>query len=131
MVLNEFENIEKNPWWNVIKLQETIAINEWHSFCLSVNVDLRNMSIIQNGNIIAQKSFEILHNDIDSRLKRLMPYAYMGGNSGSIADAQIFSRSLTYEEMKKWTLCQGDEKVFFTISFLQTLFSHQIDILVR
>ena len=107
----------KNPsnqpyrhFWNNIELEETIALNDWHSFCISINLDQNILTIVQNGKTIARQKFEVTHDDPES-LKRLMPYAYIGAHTGSIADVQIFARPLEFKEMQSWTLCDDDKKV--------------------
>ena len=114
MVRNDFFDIDKSVWWNNIELDEKVNLNEWHSFCLAVDLEIQNITIYQNGKMIVRKHFEVTHNDPES-LKNLLPYAYVGGHSGSMADIQIFSRPLAFEEMKMWTLCENDVKVLINL----------------
>ena len=114
MVRNGFFDIDKSVWWNNIELDEKVDLNEWHSFCLAVDLVMQNITIYQNGKMIVRKHFEVTHNDPES-LNNLLPYAYVGGHSGYMADIQIFSRPLAFEEMKMWTLCENDVKVLINL----------------
>ena len=40
MVRNEFFDIDKSVWWNNIELDEKVNLNEWHSFCLAINLEI-------------------------------------------------------------------------------------------
>ena len=110
MVRNEFFDIDKSVWWNNIDLDDEINLNEWNSFCLTIDLTIRNLTIFQNGEMIVRKHFEVTHDDPES-LNKLLPYAYVAGHSGSMADIQVFSRPLGPEEMKMWTLCESDREV--------------------
>ena len=110
MVRNEFFDIDKNVWWNFLELEEKVYINEWHSFCASLDLEVNNLTIAQNGVLIGRQHFEITHDDPAS-LKNLLPYPYIGSFSGSIADIQIFARPLTDKEMKMWTLCEEEVNI--------------------
>ena len=109
-VRNEFFDIDKSVWWNNVDLDDEINLNEWNSFCLTIDLEIRNLTIFQNGEMIVRKHFEVTHDDPES-LNDLLPYAYVAGHSGSMADIQIFSRPLAPEEMKMWTLCERDREV--------------------
>ena len=110
MVRNEFFDIDKSVWWNNIDLDDEINLNEWHSFCLSIDLEIRNLTIFQNGEMIVRAHFEVTHDQPES-LNNLLPYAYVAGHSGSMADIQVFSRPLSPEEMRMWTLCENDGEV--------------------
>ena len=109
MVHNKVEDIEKNPMWNSLELEERIGLNEWHSFCTSVDLDKKSLTMVQNGKTIVIKEYEMTEDP--KILTTLMPWVYLGCHSGSIADAQVFARALSTEEMMKWTLCEDDSKV--------------------
>ena len=115
MVRNEFFDIDKNVWWNFLELEEKVYINEWHSFCASLDLEVNNLTIAQNGVLIGRQHFEITHDDPAS-LKNLLPYPYIGSFSGSIADIQIFARPLTDKEMKMWTLCEKEVNITSILS---------------
>ena len=113
MVRNEFFDIDKNVWWNFLELEEKVGMNEWHSICVSLDLEVNNLTIVQNGKMIGRQHFEITHDDPES-LKKLLPHAYAGNiNSGSLADIQIFARPLKFQEMNMWTLCLSEKKVNF------------------
>ena len=114
MVRYEGDDLSMSPIWNRLELGELIGLNEWHSFCYSINLDLKMVSIIQNGKTIAEKEYEMSAVDA-ATLTDLMPYAYVGCHTGSVADIQIFARPLPYEDMYSWTLCTDQGKVSILI----------------
>ena len=60
--------------------------------------------------MIVRAHFEVTHDQPES-LNNLLSYAYVAGHSGSMADIQVFSRPLSPEEMRMWTLCENDGEV--------------------
>ena len=109
MVHNKAEDIDKNPMWSSLELEERIGLNEWHSFCTSLDLQNKSLTMVQNGKTIVIKEYEMTEDP--KRLTSLMPWVYLGCHTGSIADVQVSSRPLVLEEMKKWTLCEDDNKV--------------------
>ena len=99
-ILNGRENYQKkdrNPIYNIIDFDDKIGLNDWHHFCISINVIDNIAFVAQNGKIIAKRRFDPNVNHT-TQLKRLMPYAELGPLTGSIADIQIYSKPLTEEE---------------------------------
>ena len=109
-VLNGREGADKSPIYNTIDFEEKIELNDWHSFCTSIDVVNNVVLVAQNGKIIAKSPFELTHNE-GERLRRLMPVAEIGAITGSVADVQVFKKPLTEEEIKKWTLCMDIPQV--------------------
>ena len=77
---------------------------------MAINVKGKTTKIVQNGKTIALKHLAYVHGDVE-KMRKLMNVAYIGVFSGFIGDIQVHSRALTEEEMHKWTMCDGDEKV--------------------
>ena len=94
MVRNEFFDIDKSVWWNSIDLDDEINLNEWHSFCLTIDLEIRNLTILQNGEMIVRAHFEVTYDEPES-LNNLLPNTYVAGHSGSMADIQVFIRPLS------------------------------------
>ena len=109
---NQMVDIDKNVFFNWIELDEKVFQNEWHSFCVSMDLKESKVLVIQNGNMIARQLFEVTHNDTKN-LARLMHDGNIGSHTGSIADVQIFSRALSLDDMKSWTMCDTVVKPFY------------------
>ena len=102
---NSFFNIDKNVFYNWIVLEERVFQNEWHSYCISFNLDESVALGFHNGKLIVRQRFEVMHNEMKT-LRRLMHRGKIGQHTGAVADIQIFSRPLSLEEMESWTKCQ-------------------------
>ena len=109
-VLDEYKDIDRNPYWHILRLKDTVGINEWHSFCLSYDLDKKLLQVVQNGKIIGLKELDIDEKNMPT-LRRLMSYGNFAGLTGSIADMQIFARPLKMDEQLSWTTCKDKPKV--------------------
>ena len=118
---NPFFDIDKSVFYNVFALDERVLQNEWHSFCMSLDLVKQVALLSHNGNLIVDYEFEITHNDIDA-LKRLMYSGSIAHHIGAMADIQIFSRALSLEESKSWTACGALVNILF-ISYRKCIFS--------
>ena len=110
-VLNEDEDMDKNPLGNIITLKENVNVYDWHAFCISINFDDLVINVVQNGKFICRKRFDAGDPAYYERYKKLLHWVYISRFEGSIADLQVFSRALTIEEMDSWTLCTNSSPV--------------------
>ena len=114
-VLNELDDMDKNPLTSKIHLDDNIGVYDWQSFCVSINLVEKMVNIVKNGKLIVVKYFESGYTDY-TRLQKLMKTFYIGSFKGSVTDTQVFSRPMELEEMKKWTLCEASSEVRFIIN---------------
>ena len=91
--------------YNVINFENKIDLNDWQSFCTSIDFKRNILFVAQNGKIIAERNFQLAHNELD-RLRKLMPVAYIGSLSGMAADIQIYSKPLSEDDLMIWTSCE-------------------------
>ena len=92
---------------------ETIVLpSEWHSFCISINVDLKKATVFHNGHIQAVQLFEEPEDDTDPHSK-FMTTGHLGGAKfiGIIFDFEMFGTPLPEQSLIEWTLCKS--KVMF------------------
>ena len=109
-VLNEMDDMDKNPLVSKMELEDNIGVYDWQSFCVSLNLGEKVVNPVKNGKLILVKYFESGFTDY-SRLQKLMKTFYIGSFIGSVADTQVFSRPLGMEEMIQWTLCEASQEV--------------------
>ena len=85
-------------------MKEVILPFEWHSFCISINIDLKRATVFHNGHIQAVQVFKELEDE-----GQILTSGHLGGSKfvGTITDFEIFGRPLPNEKLLKWTLCQN------------------------
>ena len=111
-VRNEDKYQDKSPIFNNIFIEDRVDLNDWHSFCMSVNLDTEEAKLVQNGKMVAVMPFKVI-NDFMDEMRELMDVAFLGAFTGSITDIQIYSKPLEDEDMIAWTLCKGNSMVQF------------------
>lgn len=121
-VLNEMDDMDKNPLVSKMELEDNIGVYDWQSFCVSMNLEEKVINIVKNGKLILVKYFESGYTDY-SRLQKLMKTFYIGSFIGYVGDSQVFSRPLGMEDMIQWTLCEASNEVRFIIH----LFTYKTD----
>ena len=97
---------------NVLDLDEVVHPFVWHSFCISININLKRVTVIHNGNIQAVQVFDELQLQTEEKL-RFMTFGKLLGAEfvGTLTDVEVFGKPLPDKEMIKWTLCQNQVKL--------------------
>ena len=118
---NEFFDIDKNVFNNILEMNEVILPFEWHSFCISIDLLNNVMKLYHNDHIQAEQHFTITHDD-DKGIRELMTKGHLGGPKfvGFIADFQVFGTALPGESIFVWTSCKM--QVNSTSSFMKQCF---------
>ena len=119
-VRNEDKYQDKSPIFNNIFIEDRVDLNDWHSFCMSVNLDTEEAKLVQNGKMVAVMPFKVI-NDFMDEMRELMDVAFLGAFTGSITDIQIYSKPLEDEDMIAWTLCKGNSMVQFCCVYCSIL----------
>ena len=103
-----------NQFSNILGMEEVILPFEWHSFCISINVALKEATLYHNGHIQEMQKFGELNDNIEDALK-FMTFGHLGGAKflGKIIDFEAFGRPLTNKELLQWTLCQTQGTLHF------------------
>ena len=104
---NEFFDIDKNVFKNILEMYEIILPFEWHSFCISIDLIKNNMKLYHNDHLQVIQNFTITHTDLEG-LSKLMTRGHLGGPKfvGFITDFQIFGTALSEETILQWMSCQ-------------------------
>ena len=104
---NEFFDIDKNVFKNILEMYQIILPFEWHSFCISIDLVKSTMKLYHNDRLQVVQNFTITHGDKEG-LSKLMTKGHLGGKKfvGFIADFQIFGTALSEEAILQWTSCQ-------------------------
>ena len=95
-------------------MKEVVLPFEWHSFCISINVGLKEADVLHNGNIQAIQLFDELKDNTEDTLK-FMNSGHLGGATfiGVISEFEVFGRPLSVKEISQWTLCQKKGRTSF------------------
>ena len=117
---NKFFDIDQNVFNNILEMKQLVLPLEWHSFCISIDLQKNQMKLYHNDHVQAVQNFTVTHND-HAGLAKLMTKGHLGGAKfvGYIADFQIFGSSLPENEILQWTSCQSEVKnpsCFYTAS---------------
>ena len=104
---NTFFDIDKNVFNNILEMKQIILPFEWHSFCLSIDLENNTMKLYHNDHIQALQKFTATHGDKQG-LSKLMTKGHLGGQKfvGYLTDFHIFGEALSDETILKWTTCQ-------------------------
>ena len=104
---NEFFDIDKNVFTNILEMYEIILPFEWHSFCMSIDLVESVMKMYHNDHLQVVQNFTVTHQDKEG-LSKLMTRGHLGGSKfvGYIADFQVFGSALSENEILQWTTCQ-------------------------
>ena len=89
-------------------MDEVVLPFEWHSFCISINIWLKQATLFHNGHIQAIQLFKKLNENSEDQLK-FMTTGHLGGAKfvGTVTDFDVFGKPLTDQELSEWTLCQN------------------------
>ena len=109
-MLDDYKDIDRNAYWHSMQLDDTVGLNEWHSFCFSYDLEKKILHAVQNGKIVGRKKLNIDDANMPT-LRKLMAYGNLAGHTGSMADMQIFARPLKMDEQFSWTTCKDKRKV--------------------
>ena len=87
-------------------MDEAVLPFEWHSFCISVNIDKKEATVFHNGHVQAIQTFEELD---DTAEFKFMTAGHLGGAKfvGLLIDFDVFGRPLSEQEQLEWTLCKN------------------------
>ena len=92
---------------------------EWHSFCISINIGLKQAKLFHNGHIQLIQRLHELETETEDQFK-FMTSGYIGGAKfqGILVDFEAFGRPLPDQDLLKWTLCQneGITSFYFNVS---------------
>ena len=104
---NEFFDIDKNVFKNILEMYEIILPFEWHSFCMTIDLTKNTMKLYHNDHLQVVQNFTVAHQDQEG-LSRLMTRGHLGGQKfvGYIADFQVFGSALPENKILQWTSCQ-------------------------
>ena len=104
---NEFFDIDKNVFKNILEMYEIILPFEWHSFCMTIDLTENTMKMYHNDHLQVVQNFTVVHQDQEG-LSKLMTRGHLGGQKfvGYIADFQVFGSALPENEILSWTSCQ-------------------------
>ena len=93
-------------------MDETVRPFEWHSFCISINFDLKEATVVHNGHIQAIQDFKEINDDVENELK-FMNVGHLGGAKfvGTINEFEAFGRPLPEKDLFEWTLCENKERL--------------------
>lgn len=122
---------KKNQNLNVLEMDELVLPFEWNSFCISINVETKNVTVYHNGHIQAVQPFK----DIESgtlESSKFMTVGHLGGSKfvGTLIDFEVFGRPLPKEDLLDWTLCQNKVTNQFCNTFfdLTVVLSYRIQL---
>ena len=96
------------PFKNIMALDETVLPFEWHSFCITINIGLKQIGVFHNVHIQAVQLFDKLELQTEDKIKVLTSGHLLGPEFvGTVTDVEVFGRPLPEQELLKWTLCQN------------------------
>ena len=84
-------------------MKEVILLFDWHSFCISINIDQRRATLVHNGHIQAIQLFKELEDE-----PQILTAGHLGGAKfvGTVTEFEMFGRPLSVEQQLQWTICQ-------------------------
>ena len=77
---NEFFDIDKNVFKNILEMYEIILPFEWHSFCMTIDLAENTMKMYHNNHLQVVQNFTVTHQDQDG-LSKLMTRGHLGGQN--------------------------------------------------
>jgi hypothetical protein len=106
---------------NIMTMEEIVLPDEWHSFCISINIVLKRLVVFHNGNIQAVQRLEEL-TDVTADDFKTMTSVKLAGEKfvGTIFDFEVFGRPLPEQLLLNWTLCPNKELTSFFESSLNS-----------
>ena len=89
-------------------MDQMILPFEWHSFCISINIEAKEATLVHNGHIQLIQQFHEPETDTLHEFK-FMTSGHIGGAKfeGILLDFEAFGRPLPDEDIIQWTLCQS------------------------
>ena len=92
---------------------------EWHSFCISINIALKQATLVHNGHIQLIQRFHEPETETEDQYK-FMTSGHLGGAKfeGILMDFEAFGRPLLDQDMLYWTTCQSQEWTFSILNKL-------------
>ena len=101
-----------DPFVNSIALKETVLPHSWHSFCISIDIEQKQVLVTHNGKVEANQPIE----DVEDKYLRnfeLLRFGLLGGTYfvGTIAEFEVFGHPLPLQELLQWTTCQIKGKI--------------------
>ena len=101
-------------------MEQVILPFEWHSFCISIDMERKQAALVHNGHIQAVQLFDEITNNTENDLK-YMVIGHLGGAKfeGLLTELEVFSKPLPDDQLLEWTVCQN--KVSYKHAFNQSL----------
>ena len=114
---------KSNQFSNILGMDKVILPYEWHSFCISINVDTKEATVFHNGHIQAIQLFGDLDDGVIDE-DRFMTSGHLGGAKfvGKLIDFEVFGKALSNQELLKWTLCQSQVNQNMWLSCVKVYF---------
>ena len=93
-------------------MDEIVLPFEWHSFCISINYDLQEATVVHNGHIQAIQDFKEITDNTKNEVK-FMSFGHLGGAKflGIVNEFEAFESPFTDKERVEWTLCKNKVKL--------------------
>ena len=89
-------------------LDETVLPFEWHSFCISIDIGLKQIGVFHNGHVQAVQLLDKLELKTEDKFKFMTSGHLLGPEFvGTVTDVEVFGRPLPHQELLKWTLCEN------------------------
>ena len=95
-------------------MDEVVLPFDWHSFCIAINVGLKEATVFHNGHIQAIQPFGTLEDGTEES-SRFMTTGHLGGAKfvGTVINFEVFGRPLQDKDLLDWTLCQNKVSTSF------------------
>ena len=98
----------ENYYSTSLSLLEKVLPFEWHSFCLSIDVQLSEATLVHNDHVQVIQEFGEVTNDIEDNLKYMTIGNLAGAKfEGLITELDVFERPFSEKELLAWTLCEN------------------------
>ena len=105
-----------NQYVTTLGMDQMVLPFEWHSFCISINIELKQATLMHNGHIQLIQKFHPPEMETEDQYK-FMTSGHLGGPKfeGILLDFETFSRPLSDEFILQWTLCESKEWSSFNL----------------
>ena len=89
-------------------MEQVVLPFEWHSFCISIDMQHKQAALVHNGHIQAVQLFDEITEDTEDELK-YMVLGHLGGAKfeGILTELEVFGRPLPEDQLIEWTVCQN------------------------
>ena len=117
-ILNLKLGEEANQFSNILDMLEVVLPFEWHSFCISIDIDRKQAALFHNGHIQAIQLLEKIKDDIGDEFK-FLTLGHLGGAKfvGILTEFEVFGRPLSDQKLLQWTSCENKGRTSFCLEF--------------